>query len=191
MAKRKPKLTELQRRYCDILFSMKKPNQAAAYKKAGFKCKGKSCEVMAHRLLKKGIVAKYYKGLQEKASERAEKSADEIIAELEKVGFVDINNLFDDTGALKDIKDIPEDTRRAIAGIDIVEEFEGKGKGKKKIGYAKKIKIYDKVKALENLGKRFGIFPNKIEGNIAVIGINFIENRRTPKSIKKRNAKKQ
>jgi phage terminase small subunit len=56
------------------------------------------------------------------------------------------------------MSDIPEDARRAIAGIEIVEEFEGSGKDREQIGYTKKIKFWDKPKALENLGKHLGIY---------------------------------
>jgi phage terminase small subunit len=55
-------------------------------------------------------------------------------------------------------KDIPVDIRKAISSIEIVEEYDGTGKNRKLIGYTKKIRFWDKNRALENLGKHFGIF---------------------------------
>ena len=66
---------------------------------------------------------------------------------------------------LKNIHDIDESTRRAISSLETFEEFEGYGDNREKIGDTKKIKLIDKTKALELLGKHLGMFKDKIELN--------------------------
>ncbi|GAH07496.1 unnamed protein product, partial [marine sediment metagenome] len=58
------------------------------------------------------------------------------------------------------IKDMPEPLRKAIVSIETEELFDGKGEDKKSIGTAKKIKIHDRLKALEMLGKHLKMFTD-------------------------------
>ena len=85
-------------------------------------------------------------------------TAPQVIKEFARVAFADISLAFDEKGNLKEIHSIPEDVRRAIAGIEIVEEFTGSGENRVFRGYTKKVKFWDKVKALENLGKIIGVY---------------------------------
>ena len=76
-----------QKRFCRIYHSMKHPNQAQAYELAGFKSRGKAAEAHASRLVRNGRVKAYLEKLGKSAEARAEKTADEIIRELEGIGF--------------------------------------------------------------------------------------------------------
>ena len=58
---------------------------------------------------------------------------------------------------------MPEALRLAISSIEVFEEFEGSGKDRVYIGDTKKLKIWDKVKALELLGKHLKLFTEKLE----------------------------
>lgn len=64
---------------------------------------------------------------------------------------------------LKNIQDIDESTRRAISSLETFEEFEGYGEDREKIGDTKKVKLIDKTKALELLGKHLGMFKEKVD----------------------------
>lgn len=148
------KLTILQRRTCEIYHSMAKPNQAEAYRLAGSKCRGKTLIEEAHRTLKKPQCREYLKRLQKKSEEQAVKSAGEIIAELEKVGFSNIKDYIEVKEGTLTIKDLNKMTEAQAAAIaEISETTAG----------AIKFKLYDKPGALKALGLRFGIFPTKIE----------------------------
>lgn len=68
-------------------------------------------------------------------------------------------------GGLKNIQDIDESTRRAISSLETYEEFEGYGEEREKVGDTKKIKLIDKTKALELLGKHLGMFKEKVDIN--------------------------
>ena len=61
------------------------------------------------------------------------------------------------------IHEIPEEIRRAISGLETFEEFEGFGKDREKIGDTKKLKFWDKPRALELLGKHLGLFVDKVD----------------------------
>ncbi len=116
-------LTIKQKRFADILFSMKEPNQTRAYIQAEFKCRGATATAEASKTIRKPHVAAYLAKLKDRATNRAEKTADDIIRELEGLGFAEL-------------------TKEGL------------------------VKAGDKLRALEALGKRFGIFPNNANVNI-------------------------
>ncbi len=149
----KPRLTIRNKKFCDKLHSMKEPNQRVAYESA-YKCRGHTAEVEACNLLKKPLVAEYLQKLKDKATKQAEKSAQDIIKELEILGFSNIGDYvtFDSKGVK--LKNSSELTRKQLAAISEVSETETKEGG------SRRFKLHDKKGSLELLGKRFGIFPN-------------------------------
>ena len=58
----------------------------------------------------------------------------------------------------QDITTLDDDTAGALAGLDVLEEYEGSGRDREFVGYTKKYKIADKLRALEALGKHLGLF---------------------------------
>ena len=48
-----------------------------------------------------------------------------------------------------------------MAGLDVFEEYEGRGQDREFLGYTKKIKFTDKLKALISLGEHLGLFNKK------------------------------
>lgn len=119
-------------------------------------------QVGAENLSKPVIQAFVSKLIQERAS-RVEVSADTVLSELLKLAMTDIGQAFKEDGSLKAIHDMPEDVRRAIAGVDVFEEFEGRGEDREQIGWTKKIRFWDKTKALEMLGRHLKLFTDKLE----------------------------
>lgn len=96
-----------------------------------------------------------------------------VLKELGTVGFSDIAELLAEDGTLKDLRDIQEETRRAIASVEIFEEFEGRGKSRKFVGYTKKIKLWDKIKALETIGKHLGMYALDNNQKRPIIAVQF------------------
>lgn len=163
MAKKKPKelkkelpLTTLQRRFVEIYHSMKKPKQAKAWQLAGSKTTGKTAEVEACRTLKKPQVKAYLKKLQKKSEERAEKTAGEIIEELENLAFSKITDYLSFGKKGVTFKESSKLTPAQIAAIAEVGQKETKG-GK----ISKHLKLRDKEGPLHKLGLRYGIFPTR------------------------------
>jgi phage terminase small subunit len=114
----------------------------------------------ASRLLSKVKIQEEINRLRREREKRLEASADFVVREFMRIAKFDIRDLYDKNGNLKDIKDLPEDVAKCISAID-VDELWGPnedGPGKSRIGTTKKVKAWDKVRALEALGEHFGIF---------------------------------
>lgn len=108
-----------------------------------------------------------------KAYEHASKLYDRwfvyrLIDELKAIGLVDVAGAFNADGTLKAIQEIPENVRRSIAGIEVQETFEDlPAGGKKWTGYLKKVKMTDKLKAIELIGKKLSMFVDKIQVDVS------------------------
>jgi len=75
-----------------------------------------------------------------------------ILETLYKVATVDARDFFNEDGTLKDIKSLPPEAGLSISSIETYKD-----------GRVKNIKLWDKVKSLELLGKQAGMFTEKIE----------------------------
>lgn len=82
--------------------------------------------------------------------------------ELHNIGLHDIKDALDSAGCVRPIEEIPEALRRTIAGIEVEELYEMQGREKVYIGRVKKIKLIDKTKAIEMLGKKLDMFIDKV-----------------------------
>ena len=81
-----------------------------------------------------------------------------IIKELEDVGLMDVGEMYDGNGVLKSMGEMSEAARRAISGID-VEERDDDGVGVT----VRKVKVWDKLKALEMMGKTQAMFRDRVD----------------------------
>ena len=77
-----------------------------------------------------------------------------IIGELRKIANVDLRRLFGEDGKMLDLKDIPADVAQALQSVDVEESYIGTGSERVFSGYTKKVKLWDKLKALELLMKK-------------------------------------
>ena len=98
---------------------------------------------------------------QAKARAKYEKQSDKVQIELLRCALVDPINLFDDEGRLLAIKDIPEDTRRAISQVDVTTIFEGKGEERAAVGTTTRIRMVDKKGSLDSLARIYGMFQQE------------------------------
>ncbi len=90
-------------------------------------------------------------------SKRTGVNADRVIRELAKIAFVNSDNVIDaDTAKLKD--DVTADDTAAISSVRVKTIPTADGEG-----VEREIKLADKTKALELLGKHLGIFTDKVE----------------------------
>lgn len=80
-------------------------------------------------------------------------TGDMIINEFAKIAFASIDDIYDDNGNLRSIKDMPKHVRAAINYIEHNTIWAGKGSNKVKTGYVSKIRLYDKQTALTSLWK--------------------------------------
>ena len=140
-----PKLTEKQKRFCEEYLIDLNATQAAI--RAGYK----NADI-GRRLVTKSHVMEYIEQLRRKQSKRTDITADRVLQELAAIAFSDRTELAKvssmGTVEFTPTDSLPDNAKKVIAGIE-----EGK--------YGTKITSYDKVKALELLGKHIGIFDGK------------------------------
>jgi phage terminase small subunit len=115
---------------------------------------------IAYQLLQKTPVVEAINRAVKERLQRIGVHTERVLTELARVGLSDIRSLYDEDGRLKHPKDWDPETAAAVAGVEVTEEFEGKGEDKKHVGTTKKVRVFDKVRALESLGKHLGLFPS-------------------------------
>lgn len=76
--------------------------------------------------------------------------------ELAKIAFADVRMIFNEDGSLKRVDEWPDDIAAVIAGVDTDEIWEGRGESRQKVGETKKLKMWEKTKAIEALAKLMG-----------------------------------
>ncbi|PIO96218.1 terminase small subunit [Pleomorphomonas carboxyditropha] len=70
----------------------------------------------------------------------------------------DIADLYDGEGQLKPIAEWPEVWRCGLVqGVEIEERFEGRGNAREQVGFVKKVRLSDRLKRLELIGKHIGV----------------------------------
>lgn len=103
------------------------------------------------------------KSYEDAIRDRNEWTVETILQELRLMAGFDIRDLYDDAGNLKPISSWPKHAAAAVAGIEVNELFEGRGDEREMIGLAKKVKLWDKTKAIEQLGKTQKLFVDRVE----------------------------
>ena len=89
---------------------------------------------------------------------RTEVTADQVLQELATIAFGDPRALFDANGHLRNIHELSDEAAAAIAAIEVVTRNIGDGE----VEYVHKVKSWDKVRALELLGKHLGMLKDRI-----------------------------
>lgn len=140
---------------------LKDLNASAAYRRAGYR--SGNPDVCGPRLLGKVGIQEAIQTAMDARAKRVDLQADRVLQEIAHAAFLDPIELFRGDGTLKPLAEMPEPARRAIAGIDIVELFEGIGKDRKWIGYLKKVKLVSKEGTLDLAGRHLKLFTDKTE----------------------------
>lgn len=106
--------------------------------------------------------------IQQAMKERATRTGitqDRVLREYARIAFFDPRKLFDEDGNPINISELDEDTAAAIAGFEVVQEFNIKMGG---TYYTKKYKLSNKLGALDSLAKHLGMFDGKQETHDSV-----------------------
>jgi len=106
-------------------------------------------------------------------NDRAEWGKERILLELKRIGMADIRLIFNKEGGIKPVSEWPDEVGAFISSIEVSEEYEGTGSDKVQSGWNKKVKMWNKEKALELLGKNLHLFLDRVEhsGNITLEGL--------------------
>lgn len=120
----------------------------------------------AKECLDHGKITARIKQLRSAMAKRAQIDQDMLTKEYARIAFLDFRIFFDDLGQLIPVSELSEDAAAALAGLETV--MIGSGD---QIDYVKKIKTYDKLKALGDLGKHLGFFKEDNNQKISSIVI--------------------
>lgn len=128
---------------------------AAAYRRAGYK--GKDVDRKANTLMKVPHVRDAVDKILADKAKRASVTADMVIAELANIAFSNATDVVAFQGGrlvVRDTSELPDQVRSCISELSEVLTEAGSNR---------KVKMYDKVKALELLGKHFKLFSDRME----------------------------
>lgn len=164
-------MTNAQRRFCDeYLMDL---NATRAYKVAYSRCKkDETANVNGSKLLRNTKVQEYIAEKMKEREQRTEVTQDRVVQELAKIAFFNIKDIYNTDGTLKRIKDIDNETAKAISSVKTLQRagsmkinINPEGKDEElPIEHIPEqtieFKANDKVKALELLGKHLGMFSD-------------------------------
>src|SRR5713226_8249305 len=141
-------------------------NQTHAAIRAGYS--PRSAASIASRLMEKLLVKDAIEKALAARTNRVQVSQDRVVQELLRVALADPAGAFDEKGNVLPIHQMPEDLRRAISGMDVEEIFAGSGEDREQIGQVRKLRLWDKTKALELLARHIGMFPLGPQTNVNI-----------------------
>ena len=168
------KLTDNQEKFVQELIKGK--SQREAYRIAYPNCKAsdKTVDENACRLLNTTKVKARYNEIHDRLIQEAEDeciiSAKEVLEELKRIGFADIKDFLSFRTAKTVVARDEEDDEPIIDYaqiIDLVDSENVDGRVIQEVSLSQngtfKFKLYDKMSALEKLGKHLGLFMDKVE----------------------------
>lgn len=89
---------------------------------------------------------------------RTQVTADRVLLELARLALYDPRRFFDADGVPLRICDLDADSAAAVAALDVVEQYSGRGGARELTGFVKKYKLVDKGPNLERLMKYLGLY---------------------------------
>jgi phage terminase small subunit len=131
----------------------------AAAKRAGYSGTQASLETTSSKLLRNPKVAAYLKYLQDNRSVETGITAERVLTEFARLGFSNITNVlsFNEEGvAVKDSDTLTPDITASISSFTCNTTVKPDGS----TFTTMKLSLYDKTKALNDLGKHLGLFSD-------------------------------
>lgn len=152
-------MTPKQKRFVEEYLVDLNATQAAI--RAGYS--EKTAYRIGANLIQKSSVSIAIQKALARREKRTEVTSDMVVRELARIAFTDMRTLYREDGSMKLPHELDDDTAASLAGVDTFEETsEGMV-----IGYTRKVKRWDKTKALELLGKHLGIFTDKVDIDVS------------------------
>jgi phage terminase small subunit len=145
-------------------------NATRAAKAAGYS--DKTAYSQGHRLLKHADIKSFIQKQQLQHLENLHVTSERVMGEWVKMAFSNIQDYLEEGMSFADFMKLPRSVAAAIKSVEI-EEFQGGKEGRAK---SKKIKfqLFDKITALEHIGKHIGFYeknddnPDDKEINISL-----------------------
>jgi phage terminase small subunit len=109
----------------------------------------KTAKDQGSRLLRDPKIRAQVDALLVKLTKTNEVTVERVLREIARIAFGDIRKLFDDKGNLRPIHELDDDSAALIASVETEEIYAGTGKERQSVGLARKVKQWDKGKALD------------------------------------------
>lgn len=148
------KLTPKQELFCKEYLIDLNGTQAAI--RAGYS--EKTARSVASENLTKPDIQERIFALREKRSKRVEINADRVLSELGKIGFSNIADMRDSWEDLKNWDEIPDEVKSLISEIETNTTETPNKDGGATINTKIKVKLHDKLSALEKIAKHLGLY---------------------------------
>ena len=123
----------------------------------------RSARAASIRLLGDEGVSKRVAFLKTQAAENLKFDKSRVLLEISKLAFSDIRDLFRPDGSLIPPHELDADIAAAVVSMEYEELTAGEGESKRVIGRRIKLKLADKTRNLELLGKHLKLFVDKVE----------------------------
>ena len=83
--------------------------------------------------------------------------------ELAKIGFCDIRQIFTSSDQLRSVSSLPDNIAACVQSVEVVTRQTGRtdADGNKEVDHVHKIRMADKLKGLELLGKHLALFTER------------------------------
>lgn len=148
-------MTDQRKRFADRYFETLKAKESAIY--AGYS--ELSAKSQASQLLDDPEIEEYLSNLHAEYQLKTGINRQRILDEYAKIAFFDIREIYDVDGGLINIRQFDDNSAGAVSGLKVTEEWGEDEEGRKIItGTIKEVKLNDKLRALQDLGKHLGIF---------------------------------
>lgn len=144
------KLTDKQELFCQEYLIDLNATQAAI--RAGYS--EKTAHSMGAENLTKPEIQQRVSELNKSRLEATGISQKRVLEEYAKIAFFDIRNIYTEHGSLKQITELKDAEAGALSAV---KTFEVYADGQI-IGENKEVKVFDKIRALDALGKHLGLF---------------------------------
>ncbi|OHV24933.1 terminase small subunit [Rhizobium sp. RMa-01] len=167
-------LTAKQARFVEQYLIDLNGTQAAI--RAGFR--KHTAHQAAYELLRKPEIIAAIEAAKLARSERTQVDADWVLKRLADEADADMADLYDDDGDLLPVEDWPLIWRQGlVAGVDIEALYADgeEGEGRKIIGHVKKLKLVDRTRRLELIGKHVKV--NAFQETVELKGLNALADR--------------
>jgi len=97
---------------------------------------------------------------RQKAEEKLAINTERVLRELARIAFSDIRKIFDSDSNLMKVADVDDDTAASISSIEVITK-PSKDSKNDAVETVVKIKCYDKIRALDGIGKYLGLYLTK------------------------------
>lgn len=155
-------LNEHQKEFCKRY--LKTLNAAEAYREMHPGCKDTVAASQGRKWLSMPKIRAAIQVEMDKRAKRLDIEPDRVLQEIAKLAFSDVQALFHPNGSLKAVPDLDPVIAKAIASVEVVaRQAIGRPSNKSrakgvKVEYVHKYRLWDKLGALEKLGKHLKLF---------------------------------